>query len=103
MKAAADRNDGWIAGKSWVSALLVKDVGAYIVFDDSEDIREKFARMKRENNTVILRTATVRVGGWLRETPDVIVRNLLELNPANRDAEVLLDDGSGGILTGKLG
>ncbi|MBQ8186870.1 MAG: helix-turn-helix transcriptional regulator [Clostridia bacterium] len=103
MKAAADRNDGWIAGKSWVSALLVKDVGAYIVFDDSEDIREKFARMKRENNTVILRIATVRVGGWLRETPDVIVRNLLELNPANRDAEVLLDDGSGGILTGKLG
>lgn len=103
MKAAADRKDEWITGKSWVSALLVKDVGAYIVFDDSGDIHEKFARMKRENNTAVCRVVTVQIDGWLTDTPDVIVRSLLRLNPANADAEVLLDDGHGGIVTGKLG
>ena len=102
MKAAADRDDEWIQGKQWICALRVKDVGAYIVFDDEEDIRDKFARMKRENNTVILRTATVRIGGWLTDTPEGIVRNLIALDPSNADAEVLLDDGRGGTLTGKL-
>ncbi len=102
MRAAADRNDDWIAGKSWVCALLVKDVGAYMVFDDSEDIREKFARMKRENNTAVMRIAAVEVGGWLIPPPEVIVRYLTKLNPANAGAEVLLSDGCGGIVTDRL-
>ncbi len=103
MRAAADRKDEWIAGKSWVCTLLVKDVGAYMVFDDSEDIREKFARMKRENNTSVMRIAAVEVGGWLIPPPEVIVRHLTELNPANADAEVLLSDGCGGTVTDRLG
>ncbi len=102
LKAGADRKDEYIDGKKWISALLVKDAGAYIVFDDEENIRDKFARMKRENNTVVMRIATVRTGGWLIPAPDVIVRNLIALNPDNADAEVLLDDGHGGVLTEKL-
>ena len=103
MRAAAARDDEWIRGKNWVCALLVKDVGAYVVFDDSEDIREKFSRMKRENNTAVMRIAAVEVGGWLIPPPDVVVRNLTALNPDNADAEVLLDDGRGGILKGVPG
>lgn len=103
MRSAADRNDDWIAGKSWVSALLVKDVGAYMIFDDTGDIRDKFARMKRENNTAVCRVVTVEVGGWLIPAPEVIVHNLIELNPANAGAEVLLTDESGGIVRGRIG
>ncbi|MBQ2724713.1 MAG: helix-turn-helix transcriptional regulator [Clostridia bacterium] len=102
MRAAAARDDEWIRGKNWVCALLVKDTGAYIVFDDDGDIRDKFARMKRENNTAVMRIAAAEVGGWLIPPPDVIVRNLIALDPDNADAEVLLDDGRGGTLTGRL-
>ena len=78
----------------WVCALLVKDVGAYMIFDDADDIEEKFSRMKAEGNTEVYRVATVEFEGGFIDIPEIIKKRLLELNPANKNAKIILSDKS---------
>ena len=76
----------------WVCALLVKDVGAYMIFDDADDIEEKFTRMKTEGNTEVYRIACVEFGGEFIEVPEIIKKRLLELDPDNKNAEIIFDN-----------
>lgn len=91
------RTDDYASGKKWVCALLVKDVGAYIVYDDAADIEEKFSRMQREGNTFVYRVAAAEIGGSFIEPPRVIKQRLLALNEDNKNADVVLQNSNNKI------
>ncbi len=90
-----NRTDDWVKGKKWCCALLVKDTGAYIVWDDPTDIEEKFNRIKNEGNTSVCQVVTAEIGGDLIDTPEVIKQRITELNADNRTTEVVLRNANG--------
>ena len=92
MNSHRNRTDGYVKDMKWVCALLVKDVGAYMIFDDADDIEEKFTRMKTEGNTEVYRIACVEFGGEFIEVPEIIKKRLLELDPDNKNAEIIFDN-----------
>ena len=92
MDTQRNRTDDYVKDKKWVCALLVKDVGAYMVFDDAGDIEEKFSRMQREGNTLVYQVAAVEFGGGFIEPPEIIKKRLLELNEDNKNAQVVRGD-----------
>ncbi len=98
MDCAERRTDDFVQGKKWFCALLVRDVGAYTIFDDEDDIRAKFDRMKREGNTLVYQLAAVEFGNGYIEPPAIIKKRLIELNEDNRNAQVILRDGNGGVI-----
>ncbi len=92
MNSHRNRTDDYVKDMKWVCAMLVKDVGAYMIFDDADDIEEKFSRMKTEGNTEVYRVACVEFGGGFIEVPGIIKKRLLELNPDNKNAEIIFDN-----------
>ena len=98
MDKERDRSDVYVKGKKWVCALIVKDVGAYIIFDDARDIDEKFDRMQQEGNTLVYQVACVEFGGGFIKPPEIIKKRLFELNDNNRKAQVVSRDNSGEII-----
>ena len=92
MDSHRNRTDDYVKDKKWVCALLVKDVGAYMVFDDAGDIEEKFSRMQREGNILVYQVAAVEFGGGFIEPPEIIKKRLLELNEDNKNAQVVRGD-----------
>ena len=102
MNSYRNSTNDYVKDKKWVCALLVKDVGTYMVFDDADDIKEKFARMQREGNTNVYRVVTVEIGGGYIETPEIIKQQLLKLHADNRNAQVLLPDAKGNVVFSAL-
>jgi len=102
MDSQRNRTDDYVKDKKWVCALLVKDVGAYMVFDDAGDIEEKFSRMQREGNILVYQVAAVEFGGGFIEPPEIIKKRLLELNEKNKNAQVVIRDNSGEIIYTKI-
>ena len=92
MDSHRNSTNDYVKDKKWVCALLVKDVGAYMVFDDAGDIEEKFSRMQREGNNLVYQVAAVEFGGGFIEPPEIIKKRLLELNEDNKNAQVVRGD-----------
>ena len=90
MDGQINRTDDFIEGKKWFCALLVKGVGAYVIFDDADDIKEKFSRMRKEGNTLVYQVVAAEFGGNFIEPPEIIKKHLLELNKNNKNTQVIL-------------
>ncbi len=99
----ARRTDEWVQGKKWACALLVKGVGAYVMWDDADYIEEILGRMKKEGNTAVYRVAMIEMGGDLIEPDENIKRRILELDESNRNAEILLRGADGQMYQKVLG
>ena len=97
MDSQINRSDDFAEGKKWVCALLVKDVGAYVIFDDANDVKEKFNRMHKEGNTLVYQVAAAEYGGGFIEAPEIIKKRLLELNEDNKNAQIIIRDDKGEI------
>ena len=97
MNKQSNRTDSYIQDKKWICALLVRDVGAYMIFDDAKDIEEKFERMQRENNTLVYKIAAAEFGGEFIEPPEIIKKRVLELNEYNKNAQIIMRDKNGKI------
>jgi len=96
-----NRNDEFVKNVEWASILLVKDVGAYIIWDES-DIKEKIDRMKNEENTMVYRIVTVGIGKGIIKTPESVAKRLIEMNENNKDAQVILQNASGELIYSKI-
>ena len=97
-KQLSRRTDDYIKDKKWCCALLIKDVGAYMIFDDAGDIEDKFDRMPREGNKLVYQVACVEFDGGFIEVPEIIKKKLLELNENNKNAQAVIRDDSGEII-----
>ncbi len=97
-----NRTDDWAKDKKWTTMLVVKNIGAYPVWDDEENIKEIFERMKNEGNTSVYRTFTVEIGGDIIPLPDIIKKKLIELNPDNRNAEFAEKNSLGELVFTKI-
>jgi len=98
MDSEINRTDDYSKDKKWVCALFVRDVGAYMVYDDAGDIEDKFSRMPAEGNTLVYRIAAVEFGGGFIDPPDIIKKRLLELNGDNKNAQVVTRNKAGEII-----
>ncbi|MBQ4291019.1 MAG: hypothetical protein II719_07460, partial [Clostridia bacterium] len=95
MDSLRKRTDEFVQDKKWACAVLVGDAGAYILFDDAEDIEKKFVRMEREGNTSVHQVATVAFGGDFIETPPAIRERLLKMCPTGESIKTVLRDKNG--------
>ncbi len=102
MDSYRNSTNDYVKDKKWVCALLVRDVGAYMIFDDEGDIEEKFDRMQREGNTQVYRVACVEFGCGFIELPEIIKKRLLELNADNKKAQAVLRDNNGEIIYAEI-
>ena len=98
MDSQKNRTDDFIKDKKWCCALLIKDVGAYMIFDDANDIEDKFDRMQREGNKLVYQVACVEFDGGFIEVPEIIKKKLLELNEDNKNAQVVIRNNNGEII-----
>ena len=90
MNAGAARTDDFVNGMKWCSLLYIGDVGAYIVFDSDEMLKEKMLQMEREGNTKVERIVTMEFGGGIIVPPENLLKAVVELNEENKNADVLL-------------
>jgi transcriptional regulator with XRE-family HTH domain len=102
MDSIRRRTDEFVTDKKWACALVVAGVGAYVIWDDAADIEEKFARMRREGNTRVIRAAAVEIGGDLIPLPEVVKKKLIELDAENADAKLLTRGADGAVAYGAV-
>ena len=103
ISAGAARTDAFAKDAGWLCALLVPDVGAYVVWGNPGDAEAKIQRMKREGNTSVVLIAAAQIGGGLIPPPEALLRAVAELDGSNSTARVMLENPDGGTTYATVG
>lgn len=92
------RTDDWAKEQNWVCALIVKNVGAYVIFSNPNDFEEMFNRMVREKNTSVSQIIAGQFGGDIIAPPENILQRVVSLDKENSSAQVILKNEKGEIV-----